>query len=428
MKRLPLLLLSLLLTLGWSAVPAPAVAEPVGGLTWTSAPVASGESATQGCADLLFVGARGSGEEPPYGNTVSTVRDQLAQGTAAQPEQPTGTVREVYLDYPATAPQVLLTVGLDKLLFAETLPANAYSDSVSTGIEQLTAVLNDSRERCPGERWVLAGFSQGAQIVNEVVSALASPVPTAGPSAAPGATPGGGSGVVADRLAGAVLVGNPAHYAGQRLTRVGDAGETATGLMPSLYYLRDAATTARQRGQFGPVATALAAKQLGEGQADSQHLSTIATRYNYAVPGETSRLFTVCAAGDLVCDSGAGLWRLLTNAVSVEDELSRTRPIHGGYDAEQLAPATGPIAEHLRETLPEAPPAPAPPVLPWLVGGGAAVLLAAVVAGLLIRRARVARAGTADRQVAGAGTAALEWRNDPQRGPDDGHEHRQRHS
>ncbi|WP_051215129.1 cutinase family protein [Granulicoccus phenolivorans] len=379
MKRLPLLLLSLALLLG--LLPTPAYAVPVGGLTWAPDPVASGATAEQPCADLLFVGARGSGEQAPYGPTVTTVRDQLVGQTAAPQGTPTGTVRQVYLDYPATAPQVLLTLGLDKLLFNDPLPANAYTDSVATGVTRLSEVLADSRARCPGERWVLAGFSQGAQIVNEVIAGL------------PG-TEG------TDRLAGAVLVGNPAHYAGQRLTRLGDSTETSTGLMPSLYYLREAAAQARQQGQFGPVAAALAAKQLGDGSADTAQLSSIATRYRYAVGGDTARMFTVCASGDLVCDSGAGLWRVLTNAVTVDQELSRTRPIHGGYTGEQLAPATAAIGQYLRDTLPEAPPAPVPPVLPWVIGGG--VVLALVVAALLVLRARRRTAAAGD-SAAGTG-------------------------
>ena len=69
---------------------------------WTGKPVPSTKASSQPCASLLFVGVRGSGEKAPYGTTVSKARDALAARWKGH-----GSVREVWLDYPATDPHTL---------------------------------------------------------------------------------------------------------------------------------------------------------------------------------------------------------------------------------------------------------------------------------------------------------------------------------
>ena len=63
-------------------------------------------------------GASGSGETPPYGDTITSIRDALAQKWRGK-----GTVRQVYLNYPAADPHTLQNTPLRSLLFADVIHA-----------------------------------------------------------------------------------------------------------------------------------------------------------------------------------------------------------------------------------------------------------------------------------------------------------------
>jgi hypothetical protein len=41
-------------------------------------------AARMDCASVMFVGVRGSGETPPYGDTITSIRDALAHPRAAE--------------------------------------------------------------------------------------------------------------------------------------------------------------------------------------------------------------------------------------------------------------------------------------------------------------------------------------------------------
>ena len=100
---------------------------------WTSKPVPSTKASSQPCASLLFVGVRGSGEKAPYGTTVSKARDALATRWKGH-----GSVREVWLDYPATDPHTLADESFTNLLLDDEFPSTKYFDSATEGADKLS--------------------------------------------------------------------------------------------------------------------------------------------------------------------------------------------------------------------------------------------------------------------------------------------------
>jgi hypothetical protein len=160
----------------------------------------------------MFVGVRGSGETAPYGTTVTGIRDGLASRWAGR-----GTVRQVWLDYPAADPLTLKSASMSALLLDDPMPSTPYFDSARIGAERLSALLTGQSKRCPKEWVVLAGFSQGAQAITEALARTDT----------------------SSRLAGAILAGNPDHHPGQNAQELsGTAPLTSIGLSALLYYLR----------------------------------------------------------------------------------------------------------------------------------------------------------------------------------------------
>jgi hypothetical protein len=151
---------------GWTPPPAPAP-EPV-----------SPDLSSDGCADVLFIGARGSGEPPrdgsyssdPAANMGSRVsgiyegfRDSMNRFLPGGGDSPT--VRGIGLIYPAADADV------------PNIVTGVYRDSVSYGIGALRALVSGELSRCDKaghpEKIVLAGYSQGAHLVRETLGLLA---------------------------------------------------------------------------------------------------------------------------------------------------------------------------------------------------------------------------------------------------------------
>jgi hypothetical protein len=147
---------------------------------WT---VAAGTEDAVGaaCADVLFIGARGSGEpyadadgsliDDGYGPMVRTVRDGVRVELGDRVS-----VRQYALDYSATP--------IDRLVsdFTQTLSSiarfagptvSSFLESADVGTVRVTEALEDSAERCPDERWVLAGYSQGSLAMHSALLDLA---------------------------------------------------------------------------------------------------------------------------------------------------------------------------------------------------------------------------------------------------------------
>lgn len=342
---------------GVPVVPASAIGP---GLVWPDRPVSSAQAAGTACADVLFVGVRGSVEAPPYGGTVRSWRDALAARTASLDPDALGAgrVREFDLNYPATAPETILSAGLPRLLFDAELPGSAFTDSVAAGVSELRGVLDDARTRCPQERWVLVGYSQGAQVINQALAADGDH----------------------DQLVAAVLLGNPGHFAGQQVTEVsGSAPETANGLMSALYYIRGSAAAGRDTGgQAQAQADGVKAMlELGQSRVVEQTMIDSATAGGLALPAsDREDVQSICAEDDLVCDAGAGLYRVLLSG-RIEPEIQRAAGPHGSYGADQHPEAVDRVVERLELITPGTPAVPSAPVATAL--GGIGISLSVII-------------------------------------------------
>lgn len=316
-------------------VPLRGAAAATGGWQWPTSPTMSQDAGTMACADLLFIGVRGSGEAAPYGDTVSMVRDQYRQRIST-PSEGVATVREVAISYPATSPHTLAEIGPEQLLFAETLPDTDYFTSAAIGISNLSAVLDDSQRRCPNERWVLAGFSQGSQVITGALDRR--------------------TGADNSQLVSATLLGNPSHYPGQLLrSEAGDAPTFGAGLVTSLFYVREAGRVGRTSNDLrGVQATVAALLRLSQGDVDEELMSTTARTNGLRIPSTASdRVASVCAAEDLICNAGPGLGRVALGLSTLQEEIDRARPAHLGYTSEQVDLVNASAYAELLALLPE---------------------------------------------------------------------------
>ncbi|GAA3821763.1 cutinase family protein [Nocardioides panacisoli] len=115
------------------------------------------------CADVLFVGARGSGQKASdfdgFGAQVATARADLKSALGGR-----RTVEPVAIDYPARGVQSI---------FNPTIRLDGYLDGMAKGITATERLLAERAAQCPEQRIVLAGYSQGAMVMHQVVRQLA---------------------------------------------------------------------------------------------------------------------------------------------------------------------------------------------------------------------------------------------------------------
>ena len=342
-------------------------------MQWSGPPVAASSADTQPCADVMFLAARGSLEDGPYGSMVTSWRDALATATQQMPGRGIGTVREVYVDYPAIGPDTMLDAGLEGLFFSEELPALPYRESVTTGVEAARHALTDSAERCPEERWVLVGYSQGAQVMTEVLAERTEQD--------------------SGQLLLALLLGNPAHYQGQSLTEPsGDADDLAGGLTAALYYIRHEAAAGRQAGGQ-PQATAdgvRAILELSQGKANSEAMAEAARGAGFELPAALrSQVLSLCNAGDVVCDSGGLLRKVVIEGAGIDGLVDDSWDAHHAYGPKDAAVVVDRISAELRALVPPTPAEPGirtGPLDPRLIlaGGVAIVLLTGLAVSLVM--------------------------------------------
>jgi Cutinase len=164
------------------------------------------------CADLLFLGARGSSEPGPgtkgwkptkrdpygLGRPVNSFYSDLTGQLAAQ-----RTITVISLRYAATS---ALTLATDRKLYFKNLD-NAISAAIGDLKTQATA--------CPGQDIMLAGFSQGAIVMHRVLHELASKPADAG---------------IVSRLAAAILIGDGDQVPADNEVRFGTAPLKAHGV------------------------------------------------------------------------------------------------------------------------------------------------------------------------------------------------------
>lgn len=228
------------------------------------------------CTDVLFLGARGSGQPQGgsaddggtgLGKQVYSVSQRLTRqlpGRAMTPQAVT---------YPAQGVELLVT------------SRNAYFTSLELGAQSVQATLRRRAAACPQERVVLAGYSQGAMVVHRALQDL----DRAGDPQAR---------QILARTDGVVLISDGDRRRRDRATDYGTAGRSE-GVGYAL------------RPESGARGTKLPA-------------------------GMKARIHSVCLDLDVVCDyqpdvhSGAGL---LAGAAIHSDGYTTSRPVNRATDA-----------------------------------------------------------------------------------------------
>jgi Cutinase len=115
-----------------------------------AAPVSHLDAYAQGCADVMLVGVRGSGQTNAWGAEVAVVANEVNRLLPRSVS-----LRQVWIEYSAASVQSIATDGYGQ-----------YFGSIGHGQSELTQLLTHSAMRCPNEKWILAGYSQGALVVN----------------------------------------------------------------------------------------------------------------------------------------------------------------------------------------------------------------------------------------------------------------------
>ena len=119
-----------------------------------------------GCADVVVVGVRGSGQAPGFGDQVAPVIEELEAAIEGRGLS----VRSVALEYPAIS--VSDSFGL-------VLLTGDYDRSVRAGVDSLRATFDASRSSCPATEFVLVGYSQGAQVIKTALAGTPPTIPIA---------------------------------------------------------------------------------------------------------------------------------------------------------------------------------------------------------------------------------------------------------
>lgn len=300
---------------------------------WSGDPVASSAAGTQDCAQVLFVGARGSGQEAPYGDMVDGVRTELA--TRVGQQRSDLRLAQVYLDYPAVSLDDLDTTSVENMVLGEdSSAAPSYVTSVDAGTSELERLARAEAQRCPDEKLLAVGYSQGAEVVTRALN----------------------SGALGDNLLGAVLLGNPLHYNGQNVTELdGTASNRSYGLTAALYYLKSelAQDTDNREAQVGKLVET--AVKLYNGTVDSTAFASAMSDAGASVPGETApRTWSVCTADDPVCDSANALSSILSSSATLQSAREAGSRNHGTYTPDNLQNTLAAVTSKLTE-LPHAP-------------------------------------------------------------------------
>ena len=289
---------------------------------WAGKPVPSTKASSQPCASLLFVGVRGSGEKAPYGTTVSKARDALAARWKGH-----GSVREVWLDYPATDPHTLADESFTNLLLDDEFPSTKYFDSATEGADKLSDLLDSEGRRCPKEWTVLAGYSQGAQAITEALGRTSVP----------------------NRLAGALLMGNPDRYPTQHVQSLdGTADLSGIGMAALLHYLRGQARQAGSDPQERVQSLVQTTIDLHSGNIDTAALRKDLDEAQPQITSEAyPQTYSVCLKDDIVCDSSGYVEKIITMKQTWQDALSAGSQVHHGYNPDVMPESLDAIAARM---------------------------------------------------------------------------------
>lgn len=135
-------------------------------------PAAVPNAAQAECADVLFLGARGSGQPGPGSRTrwVPTAKDPQGLGGTVQASLAlfrgalggARTIAVAAVDYPAEP--VTATVW--------TTPGDKYWTGLARGVDDGYSQVQRGATNCPQQRYVLSGYSQGAMVMHRLVKRL----------------------------------------------------------------------------------------------------------------------------------------------------------------------------------------------------------------------------------------------------------------
>lgn len=252
------------------------------GLTATGASLAN----LSRCADATFIAATGSGQTFQGTGNLS-VSPQLLNAETAFVGRLRKPVQVEVLDYPALPVGVLFAnVGKNPVadvvnVLKDNIPT--YLDGKSQGVSALWSEFETTRELCPDESIVLAGYSQGAMVVHQFLEELNATRDSASKAA----------------VRGVILLADPDRVKHSGIVDFGDAPFSGYGVCDLLS--RAVSCTA----------------------PDS--LTDIPVRFQSVTIG-------VCAYEDPVCDTSDVVPDWVFNTAAGRRELvTRVKQIHGSY-------------------------------------------------------------------------------------------------
>jgi cutinase len=129
--------------------------------------------AVTGCSDIEMIGARGSGEDPKGGASYATAPyDGLGPEVWTSWQRALGgvqyllTVKETVVHYPALGVEYLFPHS------GYVSRVRKWMAGVAVGKKVVVGRITADAAACPKQRYVLIGYSQGAQVMHEALSAL----------------------------------------------------------------------------------------------------------------------------------------------------------------------------------------------------------------------------------------------------------------
>ncbi|GAC80861.1 Cutinase [Gordonia malaquae] len=124
----------------------------------------SSSSGSSDCADVIFVGAAGSGQRSEakvrthdgMGEFVGDTFENLLNDANDMDKR----VEKQTVDYPAAAVSTLAT------------QPQVFLDSITTGVSRATTLITDAADRCPDSTIVAVGYSQGAMVMHRTLQSI----------------------------------------------------------------------------------------------------------------------------------------------------------------------------------------------------------------------------------------------------------------
>lgn len=136
-----------------------------------TAVAASNGIAAEKCTDVIFIGARGSGEPSDAGQPKQStnVKDKM-QGFGDTVASMAYSIKQ---QLPQETTTSFIPVDYMALSVAEAMKMDSkYPTSVKTGVDSGTPLVKEAIASCPWSKIILMGYSQGAHVMHEIVMRL----------------------------------------------------------------------------------------------------------------------------------------------------------------------------------------------------------------------------------------------------------------